>query len=133
MKKISEALRKKGIASKALPQELQESIAKLREDILAYNAAVEEYDNEKGEEDEEDEEAAKEANKKFEDLADAIAEKEIELAEAIENFQEAPKNDEPVPTPATPQKKEDSSVGWLVFGGVVLALTLGAVNLMKKK
>ena len=38
----------------------------------------------------------------------------------------------PAPTPA-PAKKEDSSIGWLVFGGVVLVLTVGAVNLMKKK
>lgn len=123
MKKITEALRKKGITSKALPQELRESIAKLREEILAYNAATEQYDNARAErdEDEEDDEAAKEANKKFEDLADTIAEKETELAEAIENL-EKEKNDEPEPelepkpAPATPQKKEDSSVGWLILG-----------------
>lgn len=132
MKKISEALRKKQITSKALPQDLQDEIAKLREEILAYNAAVEEYEKEKGEE---NEDADEEADKKFEDLADSIAEKEVEIATAIENFQEAAKSDEPAPAPApaAAPKKEDNSVGWLVFGGVVLALTLGAVNLMKKK
>lgn len=131
MKKISEALRKKQITSKALPQDLQDEIAKLREEILAYNAAVEEYEKEKGED---NEDADEEADKKFEDLADSIAEKEVEIATAIENFQEAAKSDEPAPAPApAAPKKEDNSVGWLVFGGVVLALTLGAVNLMKKK
>ena len=131
MKKISEALRKKQITSKALPQDLQDQIAKLREEILAYNAAVEEYEKEKGED---NEDADEEADKKFEDLADSIAEKEVEIATAIENFQEAAKSDEPAPAPAAAApKKEDNSVGWLVFGGVVLALTLGAVNLMKKK
>lgn len=131
MKKISEALRKKQITSKALPQDLQDEIAKLREEILAYNATVEEYEKEKGED---NEDADEEADKKFEDLADSIAEKEVEIATAIENFQEAAKSDEPAPAPAAAApKKEDNSVGWLVFGGVVLALTLGAVNLMKKK
>ena len=133
MKKITEALRKKQITSKALPQDLQDEIAKLREEILAYNAAVEEYEKEKGED---NEDADEEADKKFEDLADSIAEKEVEIATAIENFQEAAKSDEPAPAPApaaAAPKKEDNSVGWLVFGGVVLALTLGAVNLMKKK
>lgn len=130
MKKITEALRKKQITSKALPQDLQDQIAKLREEILAYNAAVEEYEKEKGED---NEDADEEADKKFEDLADSIAEKEVEIATAIENFQEAAKSDEPAPAPAAAPKKEDNSVGWLVFGGVVLALTLGAVNLMKKK
>lgn len=131
MKKITEALRKKQITSKALPQDLQDQIAKLREEILAYNATVEEYEKEKGED---NEDADEEADKKFEDLADSIAEKEVEIATAIENFQEAAKSDEPAPAPAAAApKKEDNSVGWLVFGGVVLALTLGAVNLMKKK
>lgn len=129
MKKITEALRKKQITSKALPQDLQDEITKLRDEILAYNTAVEEYEKEKGED---NEDADEEADKKFEDLADSIAEREVEIATAIENFQ-APKNDEPAPATSAPAKKEDSSVGWLVFGGVVLALTLGAVNLMKKK
>jgi hypothetical protein len=30
-------------------------------------------------------------------------------------------------------KKEDSSVGWLIFGTVVLVATVGMVNVFKKK
>jgi exonuclease VII small subunit len=35
------------------------------------------------------------------------------------------------PTPPAPQK-EDSSWGWLVFGGIAVILSLGAINVMKK-
>ena len=130
MKKISEALRKKGVSSKSLPQELQDEIAKLREDIIEYNNTCEQYEKEKDEE-----EPDEEAEKKLDDLADSLAEREIEISEKVLQFEPQP---EPAaapaaPAPAAPAKKEDSSVGWLIFGGVVLALTLGAVNLMKKR
>ena len=134
MKKISEALRKKGVSSKSLPQELQDEIAKLREDIIEYNNTCEQYEKEKDEE-----EPDEEAEKKLDDLADSLAERELEIAERVLQFEPAPA---PAPEPAAaaaapaaaaPAKKEDSSVGWLIFGGVVLALTLGAVNLMKKR
>ena len=131
MKKISEALRKKGVSSKSLPEELQDEIAKLREDIIEYNNTCEQYEKEKDEE-----EPDEEAEKKLDDLADSLAEREIEISEKVLQFEPQP---EPAaapaaaPAPAAPAKKEDSSVGWLIFGGVVLALTLGAVNLMKKR
>lgn len=134
MKKISEALRKKGVSSKSLPQELQDEIAKLREDIIEYNNTCEQYEKEKDEE-----EPDEEAEKKLDDLADSLAERELEIAEMVLQFEPKP---EPAAVPAAaaaspaaaaPAKKEDSSVGWLIFGGVVLALTLGAVNLMKKR
>ena len=129
MKKISEALRKKGVSSKSLPQELQDEIAKLREDIIEYNNTCEQYEKEKDEE-----EPDEEAEKKLDDLADSLAERELEISEKVLQFEPQP---EPAaaaaPAAAAPAKKEDSSVGWLIFGGVVLALTLGAVNLMKKR
>ena len=130
MKKISEALRKKGVSSKSLPQELQDEIAKLREDIIEYNNTCEQYEKEKDEE-----EPDEEAEKKLDDLADSLAERELEISEKVLQFEPQP---EPAaaaaaPAVAAPAKKEDSSVGWLIFGGVVLALTLGAVNLMKKR
>lgn len=130
MKKISEALRKKGVSSKSLPQELQDEIAKLREDIIEYNNTCEQYEKEKDEE-----EPDEEAEKKLDDLADSLAERELEIAEKVLQFepQPEPAAAAPAAAPAAPAKKEDSSVGWLIFGGVVLALTLGAVNLMKKR
>ena len=32
-----------------------------------------------------------------------------------------------------PQKKEESGYGWLIFGGLALVLSLGAINVMKNK
>lgn len=36
------------------------------------------------------------------------------------------------PQPQTPAKKEESGYGWLIFGGLALVLSLGAINVMKK-
>ena len=73
----------------------------------------------------------------MDDLEDSISEREIELATFIKAYEKPAPEPAPAAAPApaaqAQPKKEDNSVGWLVFGGVVLALTLGAVNLMKKK
>lgn len=129
MKKISEALRKKGLSSKSLPEDLQKDIAELREDILSYNEACEQFEKERGE----DEDGDKEAEKKLDETQDSLAERELEISEMILNYESEKTEPAPTPAPAASAKKEDSSVGWLIFGGVVLALTLGAVNLMKKR
>lgn len=133
MKKISEVLKQKGIKSDSLPQEIKDEIAKFKQDVKEYNEMIEEYEKEQKEENEPDEEL----EKKLDDAQDALAERELAIADKIINYNPNP---EPAPAPAPapasapePAKKEDSSVGWLVFGGVVLALTLGAVNLMKKR
>jgi hypothetical protein len=39
---------------------------------------------------------------------------------------------QPQPQPAQ-EKKEETGIGWLVFGAVVLVGTLGLVNVLKKK
>ena len=78
---------------------------------------------------------------KLDKWEDEIAAKDHDISLQIKNYQEPkpePKPEPapapaPAPEPAPVAKKEDNSVGWLIFGGVVLALTLGAVNLMKKK
>lgn len=133
MKLINEALKRKGITLKKLPEEIKDQISSLKQSIEDYNKEAQAY------EDQEDEDTAME--EKLDQWEDEIAAKDHEIASQIKNYQEpkpepkpepepAPAPPEPVPVPA---KKEDNSVGWLIFGGVVLALTLGAVNLMKKK
>ena len=126
MKKISQALKTRGLTVRALPENLQEEISKLSDTIKEYNAAVEEYQKEKDEDAEPDEET----EKKLDDLEDSIAEKEKELADLVLAYEQpapepapAAAQAAPAPTPA-PAKKEDTSVGWLIFGGVVLALTV---------
>jgi hypothetical protein len=54
-------------------------------------------------------------------------EKATEAAAAVAAAESATKSAEGEP------KKEDSSVGWLIFGTVVLVATVGMVNVFKKK
>lgn len=132
MKLINEALKRKGITLKKLPEEIKDQISSLKQSIEDYNKEAQAY------EDQEDEDTAME--EKLDQWEDEIAAKDHEIASQIKNYQEPKPEPKPEPEPApapvpepVPAKKEDNSVGWLIFGGVVLALTLGAVNLMKKK
>jgi hypothetical protein len=61
----------------------------------------------------------------------AIAEYDKSIADEIRNG----KQEEPAQKVAADgtEKKKDSSLGWLIFGGVALALTFGVVNVFKKK
>jgi hypothetical protein len=123
MKLINAALAEKNVKSKELTNELQEKIARHKEMIIKYNLACEEYENE------EEEDAATET--KLDEQEDSIARNEAEVAAEIRAFEK------PVVVAATgtttePVKKE-TSVGWLIFGGAVLLVTLGAVNILKKK
>jgi len=133
MKLINEALKRKGITLKKLPEEIKDQISSLKSSIEDYNKEAEAY------EDQEEEDTAME--EKLDKWEDEIAAKDHDISLQIKNYQEPkpePKPEPapapaPAPEPAPVAKKEDNSVGWLIFGGVVLALTLGAVNLMKKK
>lgn len=122
MKLINAALAEKNVKSKELTNELQEKIARHKEMIIKYNLACEEYENE------EEEDAATET--KLDEQEDSIARNEAEVAAEIRAFEK------PVVVAATgaaAEPKKESSVGWLIFGGAVLLVTLGAVNILKKK
>ena len=124
MKLINAALAEKNVKSKELTNELQEKIARHKEMIIKYNLACEEYENE------EDEDAATET--KLDEQEDSIARNEAEVAAEIRAFEK------PVVVAATgatteSTEQKESSVGWLIFGGAVLLVTLGAVNILKKK
>lgn len=125
MKLINAALAEKNVKSKELTNEIQEKIARHKEMIIKYNLACEEYENE------EEEDAATET--KLDEQEDSIARNEAEVAAEIRAFEK------PVVVAATgaaaepAEPKESSSVGWLIFGGAVLLVTLGAVNILKKK
>ena len=133
MKLINAELQAKELKLKQLSQELQDEIAQHKEMIVKYNMACDEYDNA----DEEDEET----EKKLDEQEDFLAKNESDIAQRIRAYQvPAPKADPapsdptpaPTPAPAAP-KKSDNSAGWLIFGGAVLLVTLGAVNVFKKK
>lgn len=130
MKLINAALAEKNLKLKDLPAELQEDVAEHKEMIVKYNMACDEYENE-------DEEDA-ETEKKLDEQEDFLASNEADIAARIKAFEKpAPAPDPapdptPAPAPAAPAKK-DNSAGWLIFGGAVLLVTLGAVNVFKKR
>lgn len=133
MKKINDIKQEKNLQTDELPVALQEEIKGLQKMIIKYNDACETYE----EADVADEKTEKELDK----LEDEIAEIEISIVEKIKAIpgKEVPPVDPvpdpapaPAPAPAEP-KKEDNSVGWLIFGGVALVATLGLVNVFKKK
>jgi myosin heavy subunit len=133
MKLINAELQAKELKLKQLSQELQDEIAQHKEMIVKYNMACDEYDNA----DEEDDET----EKKLDEQEDFLAKNELEIANKIKAYQvPAPAPDpnpapaqDPAPAPAPAPKKSDNSAGWLIFGGAVLLVTLGAVNVFKKK
>jgi septal ring factor EnvC (AmiA/AmiB activator) len=140
MKLVSAALKAKEIQIKDLPENLQSEVASLKELIDKYNEAVDSYDDE----DETDEDTEKELDK----MEDYIVETEKALADKISSYQKVvePTEQEKAASAAAEAaaeaakksaegepKKEDSSVGWLIFGTVVLVATVGMVNVFKKK
>lgn len=138
MKLVSTALKAKEIQIKDLPENLQSEVASLKELIDKYNEAVDSYDDE----DETDEATEKELDK----MEDYIVETEKALADKISSYQKVVEQTEEEKAAVAAAavetekksaegepKKEDSSVGWLIFGTVVLVATVGMVNVFKKK
>ena len=133
MKLVNSALAEKKVRLEELPASLTHRIANLRDLILKYNEACDEYDEET------DKDA--ETETKLDAMEDVIATTEQELAEEIKNYNtEAPEKQEQQQQQQQQQsggvkkeEKKESSVGWLIFGGIALVATLGAVNLLKKK
>ena len=129
MKLISEALSAKGLKVNDLPASITTEIDELREMIVKYNEACDEYDLE--------EDKDPQTEKRLDAMEDAIAEFETGIAKDIKDLdaqqQEQVSADGTKTEEKPEEKKKDSSLGWLLFGGVALALTLGAVNVFKKK
>lgn len=127
MKLINQALEEKNIKLRSLPKELQDEIAEHKELIVRYNMACEEY--------EEDEDENGEIEKKLDAQEDLIVSNEMDIANRIKDFNivlETPV-EAPEVTNIEGKKEEKSSVGWFVFGTAALLITLGAVNVFKKK
>jgi hypothetical protein len=128
MKLINAALAEKNLKLKQLPSEIQQDVLKHKEMIVKYNMACDEYENE----DDEDEEI----EKKLDEQEDFLASYEAEIADKIRNYSldsntlsasgASGETEEPT-------EKKGSSAGWLIFGGAVLIVTLGAVNVFKKR
>jgi phosphomannomutase len=126
MKLINQALKEKNLTVRQLPSNIQQEIESFRGMILKYNEACDEYD----EEPEQDAETVR----KLDEMEDYIARTENELANKISGKQVTVAADGGATTTATTvPKKEDNSVGWLIFGGIALVATFGLVNVFKKR
>ena len=130
MKLINAALAEKNLKIKDLSKELQQDISKHKEMIVKYNMACDEYENE------EEEDASIE--KKLDEQEDILASFEGEIAANIRSYEKNVKNlidqnSASVVSSDTDSEKKGSSVGWLIFGSAVLLVTLGAVNVFKKR
>ena len=124
MKLVKLALKEKGFTQEQLSQELQDRIVNLEELQIKYSEACDLYDQEP----DKNEETEAELDK----MEDYIASVDEDIANEIKNYEIAP--EKPAETPAPePKKKEGGGIGWLIFGGLALVATLGAVNLMKKR
>ena len=127
MKVVKTALKEKGLTEAELPQELQVRIENLKELIVKFNETADDYDQ--------TEEEDKEIEKKLDEMENFIAQTDVDIANAIRNYTPAPADPNPAP-PAeqNPEpKKKDGGFGWLIFGGLVLVATVGAVNILKKR
>lgn len=124
MKLINATLKKKNLKLAELPAELKERVDNLQQMIFSFNDA---YDNWEDSDDRDDEE-----KKELDAKEHEIAEEETALAREISEIGQEPAP-APAPEPAPEPKKEDSGIGWLIFGAVVLVGTMGLVNVLKKK
>lgn len=122
MKLVSQALSEKKLSVEQLPSNLQSEIEDLRNMILKYNEACDEYDAL------EESERDLETEKNLDSMEDSIAEVEKELADEIKSLNAQPSGEQK----PTEEKKEKSSLGWLLLAGVVGVITLGVVSLKNK-
>jgi hypothetical protein len=132
MKLINATLHDKQIKSSELPDDVKQDIEELKDLVLKFNSAVQEYNG--------SDKPNKATEQKLDAMEDNIADVEKEIVEKIKAYEKPAADPAPDPSPApdpnpapAKEKKEDSGVGWLVFSAVALAVTLGAVNLFKKK
>ena len=132
MELVKEALKQANLGINDLPSEIKQRISNLESMIKSYNVAYDSF--------EEDDEHEEEEIKDLEQMEKDIEEQEKELVEDINEFAEeqqvvAEQTQQQTHSNATgtEPKKEKSSVGWLIFGGIALVATLGAVNLLKNK
>lgn len=117
MDRIYVRLQELGIEDDQLPETIQKQIDELDEQVKAFNDKIEYLESKEMSQDEIDE-ATADDDERIEAYEDSILEKINEHHAQIEA--------------ANQPKKEKSGYGWLVFGGLALVLTLGAVNVMQK-
>jgi len=123
MEIIQAALKETNLSVEQLSPELQVEVSDWKKMADKYNEAVEEYESLE----ETDEETEKELDK----MEGQLVALEEEIATEIKSLNIPTTTDEKQEVTEKPEKS--SSMGWLLFGGVALVVTLGVVNVFKKK
>jgi hypothetical protein len=125
MKDINETLKAKKLNEKDLSQELQQDVRELKEMVVKYNMAFNAYESNELED--------TDTEKNLDEQHDFIHKMETDLCEKIKSYEKPePKLEQEPELEPKLESKKDSSVGWLIFGGLVFIVTLGAVNAFKK-
>jgi hypothetical protein len=115
----------------ALKEEVENNDKEIAKQIKAY---FENEDLAKAEQEKKiKEEQAKSEQAKEEQAKEEQAKAEQAKAEQEAKFRERVQLQRQKESEVKEQEKKKSSTGWLIFGGVVLLATLGAVNMMKKR
>ena len=144
MKRINETLAKIGCGITDLPEQIQERIESIEKLKVQIDEAQKEYD----------ENPTEEVKAKLDDVSDYYEDYILETCETIEEWNEwmitkkeeakakaladAERKKAPAPAPVVtpapePVKKKGIGLGGIIIGVAVLAITLGAVNVMKDK
>jgi len=142
MKRINETLAKIGCGITDLPEQIQERIESIEKLKVQIDEAQKEYD----------ENPTEEVKTKLDDVSDYYEDYILETCETLEEWNvgtitkkeeakakaiaDAERKQAPAPvvTPAPePVKKKGIGLGGIIIGVAVLAITLGAVNVMKDK
>lgn len=118
MKNVVATLKKQNLQVTDLPQELQQRVNSLEQLFEKFKDAAQEYDNQ--------EETNKDTERILDEMEDKLATEDEELADDIEDY--IIEKNKP-----QPEKKKEGGIGWLIFGGLALVLTMGAVNNFKKR
>jgi hypothetical protein len=135
MKKVEKVKKEKGLQTADLPTAIQQDISGLQKLIVKYNEACDTY--EKLDEINDKTEAQLDAlEDEISEVEDSVVEKinAIETPKVGTDTKETKETNETKENKVSDKKSEkDNSVGWLVFGGIALIVTLGAVNVFKNK
>ena len=142
MERIKKTLATIGCGITDLPEQIQERITSIEKLKLQIDEAQKEYD----------ENPTEEVGVKLEDVSNYYEDYVVETCEIMDDWNtwvieqkaekeqkaktdaEAKKAPAPAPTPAPePVKKKGIGLGGIILGVAVLAITLGAVNVMKDK
>ena len=136
MKALFDYLEAAKLTEEDLPQELQTQIDALDERTERWNENVDAYNEDDVEEDEEVEARLQAEEQALVQIENAIIQSVYAWLKSKSAGKSAPQPTgvPPAPQPAKTGEGDDGGGwGWLIFGSLALVVTMGAVNIFKKR